>query len=83
MRHGACPNEEVPRASSFFDAMCWKGSKKRWSGTEIGLPGGVFSCFCLCPFFMRLVSAFTEYCNFHGFAASRGPKIRAPFPFFL
>ena len=45
VRHGPCPNEEVPRASSFFDAMCWKGSKKRWSGTEIGLPGGAFSCF--------------------------------------
>ena len=77
MRHGPCPNEEVPRASSFFDAMCCKGSSKWGSGDEIGLPRGRFFMVFVSPFFMVLVSPPTEYCYFNGFTTSRGPEIRA------
>ena len=46
VRHGACPNEEVSIASSFFDAMCWKGSKQMVAESEIGLrPGPLFTFF--------------------------------------
>ena len=59
VRHGACPNEEVSIASSFFDAMCWKGSKKMVAESEIGLrPGPLFT----------FLDFFLEFCYFHGFS---------------